>query len=157
MVCLTVEQVDVNHNRYTLTAIHETLIRTNLGEWQVGRRVNVERCLRADQRLDGHFVQGHVDDTGTVLAITDEGGSWRVRIGFDGKHAPLVVHKGSICVDGVSLTVANCGNDWLEVALIPYTWKHTNLHERQVGERVNLEFDILGKYLLRYLATREQA
>jgi riboflavin synthase len=152
-VCLTVESINLAEKTYTVTAIHETLTRTNLGAIVEGDELNLERCLRADARLDGHFVQGHVDTTGQIESIEDEGGSWRISIRFDEANTPLVVEKGSICIDGISLTVAACSSGLLQVAIIPYTWDHTNLHRRKVGDSVNLEFDILGKYIVGYLRT----
>lgn len=152
-VCLTVESINHSEQTYTVTAIHETLTRTNLGAIAEGDELNLERCLRADARLDGHFVQGHVDTTGRIESIEDEAGSWRISIRFDEANTPLVVEKGSICIDGISLTVAACASGLLQVAIIPYTWEHTNLHRRRVSDNVNLEFDILGKYIVGYLRT----
>jgi riboflavin synthase len=153
-VCLTVTRIHQNSPgpvTYEVTAIDETLRRTQLGELATGAKVNLERCLRAGQRLDGHFVQGHVDATGKVASIVDAQGSWEVRFSFDPQYATLLVPKGSICVNGVSLTVVDAGRDSFSVAIIPFTWEHTQFHSLQVGDTVNLEFDILGKYMLRFM------
>lgn len=144
-VCLTVvKQVGDTH---VVTAIRETLNKTNLKSWQVGSLVNLERCMPAHGRFDGHIVQGHVDQTARCTAITEEGGSWRLRFEFDPAQGNLVVEKGSICVNGISLTVVDATEHGFAVAIIPYTWEHTNLQQIQVGDEVNLEFDILGKYM----------
>ncbi len=151
-VCLTVTDVLSESGQtfgYQVTAVEETLSKTQLGSWQVGSRINVERCMRLGGRLDGHLVQGHVDTRGEVQEVELREGSWLIRFGFDPKYAELLVDRGSICVNGVSLTVAEAGNDWFAVTIIPYTWEHTNFHLLEAGSTVNLEFDILGKYLLR--------
>ena len=157
-VCLTLVQTGPQAAgqavRYQVTAIEETLRRTQLGDWQPGHRVNLERCLRAGGRLDGHFVQGHVDATGTVAAVETHAGSWTYRIAFPASYAPLLVPKGSVCVNGVSLTVVEAEMDAFTVAIIPYTYQHTNFQELRPGDRVNLEFDILGKYMQRIMAVR---
>jgi riboflavin synthase len=147
-VCLTVTAVDGNVHH--VTAVAETLERSNLGRWETGSMVNLERCLRADGRLDGHIVQGHVDAPGTVLAVNDRQGSWELKIGH-APHAGITVPKGSICVNGVSLTVVESLADSFSVVIIPYTWDHTNLSLLQPGAVVNLEFDILGKYMEKLL------
>lgn len=147
-VCLTVDQLAGGMHR--VTAIAETLRKTNLGSWLANTTVNVERCLPMNGRLDGHLVQGHVDATGTCTAITDENGSWLIDFGFEEQHAPLIIEKGSICVNGISLTAFNVGRNSFSVAIIPYTWEHTNMHQLQVGAAVNLEFDMVGKYILRH-------
>lgn len=155
-VCLTVTQVLAAGPkvRYTVTAIAETLQRSQLGDWRPGHRVNLERCLKAGARLDGHFVQGHVDATGTVTEVVSHDGSWTYRIAFPASYAPLLVPKGSVCVNGVSLTVVEAAADFFTVAIIPYTYGHTNFASLRTGDRVNLEFDILGKYMQRILATQ---
>lgn len=143
-VCLTV--TGIAENTYTVTAIQETLQRTNLGHLSLGQQVNLERCLPANGRLDGHIVQGHVDCVGIIDEIHDLNGSWMIFI----NHAPeagLTVTKGSICLNGVSLTVVDSFPDAFSVAIIPYTWKHTNLSKLSLGDSVNIEFDILGKYM----------
>lgn len=151
-VCLTVTDVHALGNQkyqYKVTAVEETLSKTQLGIWESGSSVNVERCMRMGGRLDGHLVQGHVDTTGRVSEIVEREGSWLIRIGFDKSYAELMVDRGSICINGVSLTVVEAGHDWFTVTIIPFTWEHTNFHRLQQGDPVNLEFDILGKYLLR--------
>lgn len=144
-VCLTV--TDIAGPYHKVTAIEETLLKTNLGALSVGSAVNLERCVLTGSRFDGHIVQGHVDGTGTVDYINAQDGSWNIGI----KHAVhpdfITVRKGSICLNGISLTVVNRDDDFFSVAIIPYTWHHTNLQFLQVGQKVNLEFDILGKYL----------
>jgi len=146
-VCLTVTNIE--ENGYWVTAIHETLQRTNLSHWQVGSTVNVERCMPANGRFDGHIVQGHVDCVGTVDEIHDLDGSWMIFINHDA-NAGITVNKGSICVNGVSLTVVDSFPDAFSVTIIPYTWEHTNLSSLKPGQLVNLEFDILGKYLKKF-------
>ncbi len=142
-VCLTV--VDVNENHHKVTAIDETLIKTNLKNWQIGDIVNLERCLQANARLDGHIVQGHVDTTAICTAIEDKEGSWFYTFEYT---EPLVtVEKGSICVNGVSLTVVNSQHHSFSVAIIPYTYQHTSFQSLKLGHIVNLEFDIVGKYI----------
>ena len=136
---------------HQVTAIHETLTKTNLGLLKEGDVVNLERCLRPDSRLDGHFVQGHVDATGRVLSITDQDGSWLFRIAFPSSFAGLLIEKGSIALNGISLTIFDVTNDAFSVAIIPFTFGHTNLSVVSVGEAVNLEFDLVGKYIVRNL------
>ena len=149
-VCLTV--VDIQGDTYTVTAVEETLSRTTLGDWTEGKRVNLERCTRVGGRLDGHIVQGHVDTTAEVLSIDDRGGSWNVvfRHQVDNRH--VTVAKGSITVNGVSLTVVDAAADRFSITVIPYTWEHTGFHALTEGDRVNLEFDIVGKYVAELLA-----
>lgn len=144
--CLTVVEFPAD-NTYRVTAIDETLKKTNLGSWNVGHLVNLERCMKADGRLDGHIVQGHVDTTGTVRDIENADGSWNVTIEHPESATFMTVPKGSICINGTSLTVVNSTPNSFSVSLIPYTWEHTNFHTLQVGDSVNLEFDILGKYI----------
>ena len=148
-VCLTV--VGLDKNVHTVTAIDETLQKTNLGNWQAGHKVNLERCLAANGRFDGHIVQGHVDLTGTCLSVEDKNGSWLYRFGFPEGHHKLIVEKGSICVNGVSLTVVETGKDFFSVAIIPYTYQHTTFHTLAPGNTVNLEFDVIGKYVAKML------
>jgi riboflavin synthase len=145
--CLTV--VAINGNQYTLTAIDETLKRTNLGLLKVGDNVNVERCTQVGSRLDGHIVQGHVDTTGTCIEIHDLGGSTEFVFKYD--YDDVTVSKGSITVNGVSLTVVRSEDKLFSVHIIPYTIEHTNFHAIKVGSTVNLEFDIIGKYVKRIL------
>ena len=150
-VCLTVTEIFQNEPHvaieYTVVAVDETLKKTNLAEVRVGESLNLERCLKAGQRMDGHFVQGHVDTTGRVTAVEDVDGSWMFHFSFPEEFSNLMVDKGSICVNGVSLTVVASGNGTFSVTIIPYTFEFTNFHTLKVGDRVNLEFDILGKYL----------
>ncbi|MDP2188746.1 MAG: riboflavin synthase [Sphingobacteriaceae bacterium] len=148
-VCLTV--VDLSPSQHTVTAILETLQKTNLKAWEVGAKINLERCMPADGRFDGHIVQGHVDQTAECIAVADEGGSWRYRFAFDPSKGNMVVEKGSICVNGVSLTVVDAADDAFSVAIIPYTYEHTSFHQLQLGSIVNLEFDIVGKYIQRMM------
>jgi len=144
-VCLTVDGIFEDH--YSVTAIKETLDKTNLGNLSVGNELNLERCLKVGDRLDGHIVQGHVDGTGIVTEVKDMNGSWEYH--FEYPHGEFItVSKGSICVNGVSLTVVNSGFGSFSVAIIPYTYEHTNFHELKAGDKVNLEFDIVGKYIL---------
>ena len=144
-VCLTV--VELNDDTHTVTAVRETLNRTRLGEWQTGSRVNLERAMQAGARLDGHIVQGHVDTVGTCIDVEEAGGSWYYTIEYGTED--LLVDKGSICVNGVSLTVVEPHDRRFRVAIIPYTYEHTNFKSLQAGDRVNLEFDIVGKYIAR--------
>jgi riboflavin synthase len=148
-VCLTVEEVRDGMHR--VTAIAETLEKTNLGKWSAGAVVNIERCLPFNGRLDGHFVQGHVDTTGTCISKTDRQGSWEYEIAFPEEFAGLVIEKGSISLNGISLTIFNVGRDHFTVAIIPYTYTHTDIQSVEPGSMVNLEFDILGKYIQRHI------
>ena len=146
-VCLTV--VEQQEDWHKVTAISETLGITNLNSLKKGDLVNLERCLKVGDRLDGHMVQGHVDSTAKCIKVTEENGSWRYLFEGNSEVKQLVVHKGSICINGVSLTVTKTMNQELEVAIIPYTYEHTNFQQIQVGDLVNIEFDILGKYFLK--------
>ncbi len=147
--CLTI--VDIAGDRYTVNAIDETLEKTNLGSWQVGSLINLERCMQMGGRLDGHIVQGHIDRTGVVEGIENKDGSYFVSISYDESREYTTVAQGSITVNGVSLTVAQSGSHSFSVALIPYTWEHTNLHLLKIGDSVNLEFDIIGKYVAKLI------
>ena len=146
-VCLTI--TSCNNLDHKVTAIKETIQKTNMSHWKIGQIINLERCLKIGDRLDGHMVQGHVDDTIKCSSICEEGGSWR--IAFEGKNINprLIVDKGSICINGVSLTVVKVAKDFLEVAIIPYTYENTNFKELKVNNLVNIEYDILGKYILK--------
>lgn len=146
-VCLTVVHID--GSRYTVTAVAETLAKTNLGQWAIGDEVNIERALRVGDRLDGHFVQGHADATATCIEKQTLDGSWLYRFRFPRRYGALVIEKGSICINGVSLTVFNTGAEECTVTIIPYTYTHTNFGQLEKGDEVNIEFDVLGKYLLR--------
>lgn len=146
-VCLTV--VEKNENLYVVTAIDETLKRSNLQDWKEGTAVNLERCTQMNGRLDGHIVQGHVDTTGICTKVENENGSWKYTIEYNPiKEEYLTVEKGSICINGVSLTVVDSTPTSFSVAIIPYTHEHTNFYQLKEGDRVNLEFDIIGKYLV---------
>lgn len=150
-VCLTViQQTETTH---TVTAIDETLQKTNLGEWSVDSEVNLERCMPANGRFDGHIVQGHVDQTATCKSIETAGGSWHFTFEYDAK-GNITVEKGSITINGVSLTVVNSTDTSFSVAIIPYTYEHTTFKHLKVGSTVNLEFDIVGKYVARLLAKK---
>lgn len=148
-VCLTVVQCDAAS--HTVTAIQETLVKTGLGALREGSAVNLERCMPADGRFDGHIVQGHVDGVGRVESIQDQQGSWQIDISYGPEIREVTVEKGSICVDGVSLTCFNSAERSFSVAIIPYTWEHTTLGRLKPGDAVNLEFDIVGKYIRRML------
>ncbi|TNE81528.1 MAG: riboflavin synthase [Bacteroidetes bacterium] len=150
-VCLTVIALDNAKQTHTVTAIEETLNKTNLGSWAEGRLVNLERCMVMNGRLDGHIVQGHVDQTATCIEATETNGSWRYTFRYEGKEH-VTVEKGSITVNGVSLTVVDSKDNQFSVAIIPYTHEHTGFHQLQVGDTINLEFDIVGKYVARLLA-----
>jgi riboflavin synthase len=145
--CLTV--VEISGNEYVVTAIQETLNKTNLGSWMVGTKVNLERCMQMNGRLDGHIVQGHVDTTGTCVAIEDQNGSWKYTFRYES--ADLTVEKGSITINGTSLTVVDSKTNEFSVCIIPYTYEHTNFHTLEVGSTVNLEFDIIGKYVAKMM------
>ncbi|WP_439882912.1 riboflavin synthase [Pontibacter sp. MBLB2868] len=148
-VCLTV--VSITDDAYVVTAIDETLQKTNLNSLKQGDLVNLERCMVANGRFDGHVVQGHVDQTAVCESVTDENGSWVFTFRYDDRSGNVTVEKGSICVNGISLTVFNSKSDSFSVAIIPYTYEHTNLHTVKAGDTVNLEFDIIGKYVARLL------
>ena len=147
-VCLTV--VALGQGTHTVTAVEETLKRSNLGALQPGSLVNLERAMKADSRLDGHMVQGHVDATATCVAVDERDGSWYYRFRYQPTEEHLLVDKGSVSVNGVSLTVVEPAGDLFSVAIIPYTYEHTNFRDIQPGDTVNLEFDIIGKYIARY-------
>jgi len=151
-VCLTVEAIE--GQLYKVTAIEETLKKTNLGHLQPGNAVNLERCMQLNGRLDGHIVQGHVDGTATCIAVTPKDGSTEFSFRFDEKHAALVIEKGSITLNGISLTIFNVTNNEFTVAIIPYTMEHTNMKELKQGDVVNIEFDMIGKYVNRIWETR---
>lgn len=147
--CLTV--VKIEGDQYTVTAINETLEKINLGTWEVGSVGNLERCMVMNARLDGHVVQGHVDKTGEVFAIENKDGSYYITIRYEEGGAFTTVPQGSITVNGISLTVANSAENQFSVAIIPYTWEHTNMRNIKVGDKVNLEFDIIGKYVAKLM------
>ena len=146
-VCLTV--VSKEEGAYTVTAIKETLEKTNLGKLKLGDKVNLERCLKVGDRLDGHFVQGHVDQTAICTYVGNENGSWTFTFKYDNKNNNITIEKGSITINGVSLTVVNSKKSEFSVAIIPYTFENTNFNSFSVGTLVNLEFDVFGKYVTR--------
>ncbi|WP_353087741.1 riboflavin synthase [Flavobacterium sp.] len=146
-VCLTV--VAIESNQYTVTAIKETLLKTNVGQWNVGDKLNLERAMKLGDRLDGHIVQGHVDQIGTCVAIREAEGSWYFTFEYDAQTNNVTIGKGSITVNGTSLTVVDSQKSAFSVAIIPYTYEHTNFHTFTIGTLVNLEFDVIGKYVAR--------
>ena len=148
-VCLTV--VEKAPGKHTVTAVEETMKRSNLGQLKEGSLVNLERAMQSNGRLDGHIVQGHVDKMGTVASVEEVEGSWYFHFNYEATETHLLVDKGSICINGVSLTVVNPTADQFSVAIIPYTYEHTNFKAFQPGDSVNLEFDIIGKYISQYV------
>ena len=151
--CLTVVHVNPSTAEYQVTAIHETIVKTNLADWKLGDLVNLERSMQHNGRLDGHIVQGHVDTVGICNAIEDQEGSWKFTFTYEGDQ--LTVEKGSITVNGVSLTVVDALPNQFSVCIIPYTYEHTTFHQLALGDRVNLEFDIIGKYVQQYMKAYE--
>lgn len=149
-VCLTV--VALGEDWHKVTAIDETLQRTNLGDWKTDSKVNLERAMISHARLDGHMVQGHVDNKGECIKVEDKNGSWVYTFRYAPTKEHILVDKGSICVNGVSLTVVSPAEDYFSVAIIPYTYEHTTFHQIKIGDTVNLEFDIIGKYIAKYAA-----
>jgi riboflavin synthase len=147
-VCLTVTAIE--NGRHQVTAIDETMQRSNLGHLKVGQSINLERAMSGLSRFDGHLVQGHVDTVGSVTEVIDKDGSWIFTFNFPEENEHLLVDKGSVCVNGVSLTVNNPTHNTFQVAIIPYTFEHTTFNHLNPGDSVNLEFDILGKYIARY-------
>lgn len=148
-VCLTV--VSIDNATFTVTAIKETLDKTTIGSWKVGDVINIERAMVAGARLDGHMVQGHVDTTAFIKKIEDANGSWNYTFKFPKKPPFVLVDKGSVCIDGVSLTVVKASKKKFSVSIIPYTFEHTRFHLYKEGDAVNIEFDIIGKYIQQYL------
>lgn len=146
-VCLTV--VSLTETKFVVTAIQETLEKTNLGSWKIGTKVNLERCMQMNGRLDGHIVQGHVDTTAVCTSIEDQAGSWKYTFAYPTNQ--VTVEKGSITINGVSLTVVDSADQSFSVCIIPYTYEHTNFHQLSVGDTVNLEFDIIGKYVAKLM------
>jgi riboflavin synthase len=152
-VCLTV--VAISNDEYTVTAIRETIEKTNLGEWQVGDLLNLERAMKLGDRLDGHIVQGHVDQIGICKSIEEANGSWYFTFEYDRQLNNITIEKGSITVNGVSLTVVNSKENEFSVAIIPYTYEHTNFKSFKIGTKINLEFDVVGKYVARLSSLRQ--
>ncbi|MCC8087905.1 MAG: riboflavin synthase [Rikenellaceae bacterium] len=148
-VCLTV--VSISDKGYTVTAIKETLLKSNLGDLRVGDEVNLERSMKPEALLDGHIVQGHVDQTAICTAVEEADGSWYFTFEYDDSGENITVEKGSVAVNGVSLTVVNSQDSSFQVAIIPYTYEHTNFHCFRPGTKVNIEFDIIGKYITRLM------
>lgn len=146
-VCLTV--IDIKDNTYTVTAIQETILKTNLGDWKINDEVNLERAMMLGSRLDGHIVQGHVDQTAICIHTEETNGSWAYTFEYDASLSNVTIEKGSVTVNGVSLTVVNSKLNQFSVAIIPYTYEHTNFHNFKLGTKVNLEFDVIGKYVAR--------
>ena len=144
-VCLTVVAID--GDQYTVTAIQETLDKTALKQWAVGDKINLERAMRLGDRLDGHLVQGHVDEVATCTSVEDQDGSWLYRFAYSEDSKNMTIEKGSICVNGTSLTVVGSTSHTFGVAIIPYTYEHTVFHQLQKGDLVNIEFDMVGKYI----------
>jgi riboflavin synthase len=149
-VCLTVEEI--KGNRHRVTAIAETLTKTTLGNWTEGTGINLERCLKINDRLDGHFVQGHVDAVAICTDKKEKDGSWEFSFQFPLKFGELIIEKGSVAVNGISLTAFNVTGNTFDVAIIPYTYEHTNMNALNAGQKVNIEFDMLGKYINRKLS-----
>lgn len=148
-VCLTVEEVKEGMHR--VTAITETLEKTDVGDWEKDKLINLERCMLINGRLDGHIVQGHVDTTAVCLASTEKDGSWEFQFEFDEKFKTLIIEKGSVCINGISLTAYNVTDNSFCVAIVPYTYYHTNIKNISVNSTINIEFDILGKYIARIM------
>ncbi len=149
-ICLTVvEKTDTN---YTVCAVHETIEKTTIASWQAGQKINLERGMIAGARLDGHIVQGHVDTTGLCISAKEENGNWQYRFSYPEAFANLIIEKGSIVINGVSLTCYNLNDNEFEVTIIPYTYEHTTFHDLKAGDKINLEFDVLGKYLQRHIS-----
>ncbi len=146
-VCLTV--IEIDNDEYKVTAIKETLDITASGNWLVGQKLNLERAAKLHSRLDGHIVQGHVDSTAKIKSIENEDGSWRYTFEFPSEFAQLIISKGSVCVDGVSLTAISPTRNSFQVAIIPYTYEHTVFHQYKVDDAVNIEYDLIGKYIFR--------
>jgi len=148
-VCLTIETLKDGFHQ--VTAIAETFHKTNLGTWQKGSIVNLERCMQLNGRLDGHFVQGHVDTTAKCLDVVNQNGSWEYRFEFDKSFSSLIIEKGSVTVNGISLTCFNVTRDQFTVAIVPYTYQHTNISRIKTGDTVNIEWDMVGKYVNRLI------
>lgn len=151
-VCLTVEET--GNARHKVTAVKETLDKTNLDDLKVGDKVNLERCLQMGGRLDGHIVQGHVDSTALCTGRYDRQGSWEFEFEFAPEFASLIIEKGSVCINGISLTSYNVTAEKFSVAIIPYTYEHTNMHSLVMGQSVNIEFDMIGKYVNRIITLK---
>ena len=151
-ICMTV--VAINKNLYTVTAIGETIKKTNISHWQTGDKINLERAMKLGDRLDGHIVQGHVDQIGNCITAKETNGSWYYTFEYDESLQNITIEKGSITVNGVSLTVVDSGKNNFSVAIIPYTFEHTNFNSFKEGTKVNLEFDVIGKYVSKLYANK---
>lgn len=151
-VCLTVEEI--NKGQHRVTAIEETLKKTNVSSWKKNDSVNLERCLQVNGRLDGHIVQGHVDTVATCIDLQEQMGSWEYTFQFEKKFAPLVIEKGSIAINGISLTLFDVTESSFRVAIIPYTFEHTNMQQLKINDKANIEFDMIGKYVNRFMQFR---
>lgn len=151
-VCLTVEEI--KDGKHRVTAIEETLVKTNLGNWLKGEIINLERCLQMNGRLDGHIVQGHVDCTVLCTELTTLDGSWEYNFSFPVEFAPFIIEKGSVTINGISLTCFDVTKDHFKVAIIPYTYQHTNMNKVKQGDLVNIEWDVIGKYVNRILSSK---
>lgn len=151
-ICLTV--VNISGDNYTVTAIKETIDKTNIGDLKIGDTINLERAMKLGDRLDGHIVQGHVDQVGTCEDIQEENGSWLYTFSYDESYGNVTIEKGSATVNGVSLTVVNSEKNKFSVAIIPYTYEHTNFKYLKIGSQINLEFDVLGKYIQKLYEAR---
>lgn len=145
-ICLTVEEM--NHNSHKVTTIEETALKTDVSKWKIGDEINLERSLKLESRLDGHVVQGHVDTVGRCIDLREKTGSWEYQFRFPKKFSELIIEKGSICVNGISLTAFDVKKKSFRVAIIPYTYEHTNIKTVQKGDPANIEFDLIGKYIL---------
>ena len=150
-VCLTVVKVFPKKNQYVVTAVDETLKKTNLGSWKPGYQVNLERSMKMEGRIDGHIVQGHVDQTAKCVDVKETDGSWLFKFEYDKKQGNITVPKGSVSINGVSLTVVDSGKKTFSVAIIPFTFEVTNFHNFKKGTIVNIEFDVIGKYVAKLL------
>ena len=153
-VCLTVEELKGSLHR--VTAVQETLTKSTIGSWKIEDLVNLERCMVINGRIDGHLVQGHVDSPGICIDIKEMSGSWKLGIRFPEEFAQYVIEKGSICINGISLTAFEVYKDHLSVAIIPYTYHHTNIRNLKVGDSINIEFDVIGKYVQRWQQLQHQ-
>ena len=148
-ICLTVEEIENGIHR--VTAIEETILKTNASSWEAGKVINLERCMQLHGRLDGHLVQGHVDCTAECIEVIEKAGSWECRFSFPEKFAAFIIEKGSVTINGISLTCFNVTYDCFTVAIIPYTFEHTNMNSLKKGDIVNIEWDVVGKYVQRMM------
>ncbi|HRN79519.1 MAG TPA: riboflavin synthase [Ferruginibacter sp.] len=152
-ICLTIDDLLPTDNAYRITAVEETLLKTNLSEWKPGDSINLERAMQMNGRMDGHIVQGHVDQVATCVRISENNGSTVFTFSLGVGYCPLIIEKGSIAINGISLTLFDVGDHTFSVAIIPYTMEHTNMHQLKTGSLVNIEFDVIGKYIQRIQRT----